>query len=182
MKDIVSIINKYLSISKYSDSEVITPMNIVKDMVDLIPEEVFIPTATFLDPAVKSGRFLLEIANRLMEAPKMKEAFPDEADRLEHILNEQLYGLAKSEFAATFCRKALYDNPIETGNIRVINEHEDKIKRNNFGQNDNGTQMTFRDYLSKEFKQVRFDVVIGNPPYNNDIGHLNRIVIHREPW
>ena len=85
MKDIVSIINKYIDLSKYSDSEVITPMNIVKDMVDLLPDEVFIPTATFFDPAVKSGRFLVEIGNRLMAAPKMIEAFPDEADRLKHI-------------------------------------------------------------------------------------------------
>ena len=151
MKDIVSIINKYLSISKYSDSEVITPMNIVKDMVDLIPKEVFIPGATFFDPAVKSGRFLVEIGNRLMTAPKMIEAFPDEADRLEHILNEQLYGLATSEFAATIVRKALYDDPIETGNIYCL------------------TGKFSKELVQGAFHIMQFDVVIGNPPYNKDI-------------
>ena len=55
--------------SKYSNSEVITPLNIVKDMVDLLPADIFKPEAKFLDPAVKSGRFLAEIYRRLMDSP-----------------------------------------------------------------------------------------------------------------
>ena len=56
--------------TKYSNSEVITPKNIVKDMVDLLPAEIFKPEAKFLDPAVKSGRFLAEIYRKSAEYRK----------------------------------------------------------------------------------------------------------------
>lgn len=50
MIDTFSLLQKYTGISKYSQSEVITPQNIVSDMVDLLPQEVFNPDATFFDP------------------------------------------------------------------------------------------------------------------------------------
>ena len=40
-------------------------MNIVKDMADLLPAEIFKPESTFFDPAVKSGRFLIEMFNTI---------------------------------------------------------------------------------------------------------------------
>ena len=41
MIDTFGLLQKYTGISKYSNSEVITPQNIVKDMVDLLPPEIF---------------------------------------------------------------------------------------------------------------------------------------------
>ena len=81
MEDLFDRIQAITGISKYSNAEVITPKAIVADMVDLLPVEVFAPDSRFLDPAVKSGRFLAELYRRLMASPLMVQAFPDEQDR-----------------------------------------------------------------------------------------------------
>lgn len=135
--------------SKYSNSEVITPLNIVKDMVDLLPADIFNPDTKFLDPAVKSGRFLAEIYRRLFDSPLLSHM--NEANRKEHILKNQLYGFATSAVAATIVRKQLYDDPTIAGNIVYT---ADKVSK---------------ELIQGAFDIMKFDVVIGNPPYNNDI-------------
>ena len=149
MIDTFSLLQKYTGISKYSQSEVITPQNIVSDMVDLLPQEIFNPNETFFDPAVKSGRFLIEIYNRLMASDLMKQAFLNEQDRSKHILESQLYGFATSQTAATVVRKALYNDPTIVGNIHFTSGKVTK------------------ESVQGAFNNMRFDVVIGNPPYNN---------------
>lgn len=148
MQDIMEKVTKYTGLLKLSSAEVVTPMNIVKDMVDLLPSEILSPESTFLDPAVKSGRFLIELFNRLMESPAMIEAFPNAEERKKKILTEQLFGLATSETTAAIVRKALYDDPNETGNIRYT---ADKFSK---------------ELIQGAFHIMQFDVVIGNPPYN----------------
>ena len=59
----------------YGVRDIITPMPTVKNMVDLIPEELFNSRATFLDLACKDGAFLVEIYDRLMESNDLKERF-----------------------------------------------------------------------------------------------------------
>lgn len=151
MQDIMEKVTKYAGLLKLSSAEVVTPMNIVKDMVDLLPAEIFSPESTFLDPAVKSGRFLIELFNMLMESPAMIEAFPNAEERKKKILTEQLFGLATSETTAAIVRKALYDDPNETGNIIY--------STNKFSE----------ELIQGAFQIMQFDVVIGNPPYNKDI-------------
>ena len=119
MEDILDKIQAIPGISKYSNSEVITPKSIVSDMVDLLPTEVFAPNTRFMDPAVKSGRFLAEIYKRLMNSEQMTQAFPEQQARRKHILENQLYGLATSPVATTVTRKELYDGPTSTGNISL---------------------------------------------------------------
>lgn len=148
MEDIFDKLQAITGISKYSNSEVITPKSIVSDMVDLLPADVFLPESKFLDPAVKSGRFLAEIYKRLMESQLMIQTFPDEQKRERHILENQLYGVATSPMAATIIRKQLYGNPKLTGNIVYT---ADKVTK---------------EMIQGAFSIMKFDVVIGNPPYN----------------
>ena len=158
MIDTFSLLQKYTGISKYSNSEVITPQNIVKDMVDLLPPEIFNPDTKFLDPAVKSGRFLAEIYRRLFDSPLLADRFPNEADRRKHILENQLYGFATSETTAIIARKQLYDDPTIAGNMVYIPNYLTSMA-------DKGTD--FCKLVEKEFGQMEFDVVIGNPPYQD---------------
>lgn len=162
MQDIMTKITKYTGMIKLSNSEVITPMNIVKDMIDLLPADVFTSSTKFLDPAVKSGRFLIEVYNRLMTSIDLIKDYPNEAKRKEHILTEQLFGIATSEAAADIVRKALYDNPNKIGNIRYIEDYIQKIKSKN---------TDYKELMQKEFNgDMNFDVVIGNPPYQETSG------------
>ena len=168
MKDIVGTVGKYIrDFSKEDQSTVYTPMNIAEDMVNLLPDNIFSPDKKFIDIACKSGRFLLAIYNRLMSSPYMANMEPER--RSKWILDNQLYAIALTEISSVLIRKSLYDDYTVKGNIILINSYTDKIKKNNFGQNANGSVKTFRELLSEEFNQVNFDVVIGNPPYNNDI-------------
>lgn len=155
MVDTFNLLQKYTGISKYSQSEVITPQNIVSDMVDLLPQEVFNPDATFFDPAVKSGRFLIEVYTRLMASPLLANI--PEQDRHERIIEKQLFGFATSPTAATVVRKALYNDPLVTGNIRFTSGKVTK------------------ELIQGAFSIMKFDVVIGNPPYNRgmDIDFVN---------
>ena len=168
MKDIVGTVGKYIrNFSKEDQSTVYTPMNIAEDMVNLLPDNIFKPDKKFIDIACKSGRFLLAIYNRLMSSPYMANMEPER--RSKWILDNQLYAIALTEISSVLIRKSLYDDYTVKGNIILINSYTDKIKKNNFGQNANGSVKTLKELLSEEFNQVNFDVVIGNPPYNNDI-------------
>lgn len=151
MEDLFDTIHAMIGISRYSKSEVVTPQWVVSDMVDLLPADVFLPESKFLDPAVKSGRFLVELYNRLMASDAMKQAFPNERARHEHILHNQLYGIAMSETAAIIARKQLYDNFTIAGNIICTDGRFTK------------------ELVQGAFSTMKFDVVIGNPPYNNDM-------------
>lgn len=168
MKDIVGTVGKYIrDFSKEDQSTVYTPMNIAEDMVNLLPDDIFSPDKKFIDIACKSGRFLLAIYNRLMSSPYM--ANMELEQRSKWILDNQLYAIALTEISSVLIRKSLYDDYTVKGNIILINSYTDKIKKNNFGQNANGSVKTLKELLSEEFNQVNFNVVIGNPPYNNDI-------------
>lgn len=148
MEDFFDRFQRITGVSKYSTSEVITPSWVVSDMVDLLPSEVFAPESRFLDPSVKSGRFLAEIYRRLMNSEAMKQAFPNEQDRQRHILANQLYGFATSGAAAAIARKQLYDDPTIAGNIHYTTA-KDVVKE-----------------IQGALENMKFDVVIGNPPYN----------------
>ena len=55
------------------------------------------PDHTFIDPYMKSGLYITEIVKRLFRSPRMVELYPDETQRLKHIFDKQVYGLAPTE-------------------------------------------------------------------------------------
>jgi len=82
-------------------NQIYTPKRVVKMMVQKLEDEdphVFEdPDKTFIDLFMKSGLYITELVKRLFNNPVMKEKIPDNDERLKHILEKQLYGLAPSD-------------------------------------------------------------------------------------
>lgn len=82
-------------------NQIYTPKKIVIQMVDDLQEEnpdIFNDSSkTFIDLYMKSGLYITEIVKRLYNSDKIKEEFPDNDKRLQHILENQVYGFAPSE-------------------------------------------------------------------------------------
>lgn len=130
-------------------NQIFTPRRIVNKMLDLLEEEnpgiYENPDITFADLYVKSGLYLTELAKRLNRG--LENKIPDRTERLKHIFEHQLYGFAPTEIIYNIARKYVYGNFAE-------------IRSDNFKQRD----------LTDDFKKgntlgMRFDVVVGNPPY-----------------
>lgn len=144
--------------------EIVTPHKVVKAMVDMLPADVWNDKTVFLDPACKGGEFLREIYDRLMENEVMQSKYDNQIERSNHILSEQLYGIALSQVSLERTTKKLMGFGM---NIRVIPNYIEILKTK-FDKEVNEAYK--REYimniLNKEFgKTMKIDVVIGNPPY-----------------
>lgn len=185
--------------AQLSPNEVPTPPRIVKEMLNLLPQNIFSdPDIKFLDPCTKSAVFLREIAVRLNAGLKSK--IPNEQERIKHILTKQLYGLAITELTALISRRTLYCSKEanskysickfkdKNGNIE-FNRIEHKWKDGNCelcgasqAQWNRGAELETYAYsfihtnekenykLFERLKDMKFDVIIGNPPYQLNDG------------
>ena len=70
-------------------------------MVDKLEDEnsgcFDMPNKTFIDLYMKSELYITEIVKRLYQSNVMKERFPKKEERLQHIFEKQVYGLAPTE-------------------------------------------------------------------------------------
>ena len=82
-------------------NQIFTPKQIVKKMVDMLEQEnpgcFDMPDKTFIDLYMKSGLYMTEIIKRLYQSSVLKEKFPKKEERLQHIFEKQVYGLAPTE-------------------------------------------------------------------------------------
>jgi site-specific DNA-methyltransferase (adenine-specific) len=105
-------------IANLSSDEVFTPPQLVNQILDLLPGEIWSEKeATFLDPACKSGVFLREIAKRLDEG--LEKQIPDRQERMNHIFKNQLFGLAITELTALLSRRSVYCSKTANGKYSV---------------------------------------------------------------
>lgn len=79
-------------------NQIFTPRWVVQKMVDKLeannPGCFDDPSKTFADLYMKSGLYITEIVKRLYRSEGLRKAFPDEEQRIRHILSKQVYGMA----------------------------------------------------------------------------------------
>lgn len=183
-------------LANLSDDVIFTPPKLANVMLDLLPQELFRdPASSFLDPVCKSGVYLREIARRLNDG--LRDHLPDPQTRVNHILTKQLFGLAITELTALVSRRSVYCSKkangrfsiadgftTPEGNIRLPRvKHtwkKNKCEQCGASRSEYDRDVSREEYAypflhgidpRKEFG-VKFDVVIGNPPYQlSDGGH-----------
>lgn len=142
--------------------EYTTPESVVKQMLDTLPWDEFDETTKFLDPACKGGEFLALIHDRLLDK-LLSSNFLSNVNRQDrrfrihhHIIENQLYGIAIGKNSCEVAKQRVY----KCANItKAPDDYIDNLKK-----------ATYRHISNKEEgknTEMKFDVVIGNPPYND---------------
>ena len=116
-------------LANLSNDEVFTPPEVVNQMLDMLPQELFSnPDTTFLDPACKTGVFLREIAKRLIVG--LEPQIPDLQERIDHIFQKQLYGIAITEMTSLLSRRGVYCSKYPNSEFSVT-KFDDKHAQGN---------------------------------------------------
>jgi hypothetical protein len=156
---------------KKDRGEVFTPIEIVNEMLDALPKEVWVNTKLkWLDPAAGMGNFPVAVYTKLMDGLILQ--IPNEDERRKHILEEMLY-MVEYDKANVFMMKKIfcsttYKLNIFEGSFIEGDDYTDK------GVDMYGSNIKLINENNKKFidKVKRFDnkfnIIMGNPPYNKD--------------
>jgi type II restriction enzyme len=130
-------------------NQIFTPKQVVKMMVQKLEDEdphVFEdPDKTFIDLFMKSGLYITEIVKRLFNNPMMKEKIPENDERLKHILEKQLYGLAPSDIIYHIATNYIFSFDTENRISRKHFKHIDTRPAVKEGKLDELLAATFDD-------------------------------------
>jgi len=136
--DLKSRQSKIQALYPSTNQEIYTPNFLVERILDRLPKKLWTnPDLKWCDSAAKSGEFMVAVIIRLMDG--LKKKIPNEKKRYNHIIKNMVYGYSLTLSGAMVVRKTVYGDRNIMGNV------SDK-------------------YFIEENK-MKFDVIVGNPPY-----------------
>ena len=125
---------------KYN-GEVFTPATLVEEMLNALPQHLFSnPGGKWLEPSAGEGVFVFSLISRL--TTNLRPLFATEADCKRHIIENMIYMVELDESNSEKCKLIATNTSVKV-NIWT------------------------QDFLTYESPNIHFDVIFGNPPFNN---------------
>ena len=155
IKDVILMLRDYVKVGeveKKKFGEVMTPLDFVKKQLNVLPLEVWSnPKLRWLDPANGTGPYPIMVIYKLMNG--LKDWEPDEEKRYKHIIENMIY-VAELQPKNMFLYLCAVD-PFDTYKLNIY------------------TGSFLEDGFNFHMKNIwdidKFDIVIGNPPFNQMI-------------
>lgn len=158
-------------IPNQKNNQIFTPIKVVKLMVDGLekesPELFHRTDSTFIDLYMKSGMYITEITKRLFA--NTRSNYSSDKECIKHILENQVYGLSPTGILHGITQSYIFGF-----------DSSHNISNRNFIQHDllteakNGTAQEKIQELFKKGGNMKFDAVVGNPPYQESTDGYNR--------
>lgn len=150
-RELSNLIDKYLipqELEKKSNAEVSTPFKLRQEMLDKIPVEFWMSIHKVFEPCAGKGGFIVDIIDRFMNG--LEKTIPDEKERYRTIVEE-----------------CLYFSDINSTNIFICKLLIDPYNEYKLNYNEGNT---LELDIKEKWDIEGFDAVIGNPPYQLQVG------------
>ncbi|WP_440671519.1 Eco57I restriction-modification methylase domain-containing protein [Bacillus subtilis] len=143
-------------------NQIFTPKSVVKKMVNILEEEnpsIFSnKTVKFADLYVKSGLFITEIVKKLNDG--LKEQIPDQQERIKWILENQVYACAPSNIIYNIVKNFIFSDLVDISAKNLIEIDTMMLASKE--------KLSIDIYKAFGDDNLKFDVIIGNPPYQDE--------------